>query len=336
MEGLSPEEFVILQDDMCHFVSGTDSQIKILPSTLFLTNKKILIKTPYDKVNTYFINIADIDTFVQTETNDCNVLKMIGKDPKNTLSIFFPDPDHQSTFSELLAKLLETQQIGQTQFDALALGIQRRVRECGDVNKFYTEYHTIKDNIINEPPQAVQPVSENAVKLLYHFQGASSQSIDAFNDMISRSETLFFATVIGFILVFNILFILMPFGMFVCATLFIIILNRGTKLLFSKDAKNLKQKMKELDQQLRKRFRKIIGSFERFKTAFDRRILWKNPRETLEVEIFLLSVALMFYAFDPAFVLATSMFGLGFVERWNPFGFGSLQEIIAELFNFSH
>ena len=337
MDSLSPEEFIILQDDMCHIVSETNNQIAILPSTLFLTNKKLLVKTIYDKVNTHFINIADIDSFEQTEVNDCNVLKMIGRDPKNTLGIFFTDPDHQKTFAELLSKLLETQQIGQAQFDALALGIQRRVRECGDVNKFYVEYHTIKDNIINEPPpQVVEQVNENAVKLLSHFQGVSSQTIDALNDMISRSETLFFATFVGLILIFNLLLILVPFGLFVSATVFILILNRGIKLLFSKDAKNIKQKMKELDQQLRKRFKKILGSFEVFKSSFDRRLLWKNPRQTLEVELFLFSIALMFYNFDSAFVLATSMFGLGFVERWDPFGFGSLYEILAELFTFSH
>ena len=85
----------------------------------------------------------------------------------------------------------------------------------------------------------------------------------------------------------------------------------------------------------RKAFRKIIGTFEKFRISLDKRLLWKNPKQTLEVEFFLLSVALLFLGFDPAFVLATALFGQGFVERWNPFGFGSLWEIITNLFSFN-
>ncbi|EAY21783.1 hypothetical protein TVAG_238090 [Trichomonas vaginalis G3] len=135
---------------------------------------------------------------------------------------------------------------------------------------------------------------------------------------------LFFGTFVGLILTFKLLLIIVTIRFFVSSTVFLLTINRGIKFLFSKDSKNIKQKMKELDQQLRKRFKKILGSFEEFKSSFDRELLWKNPRQTMEVELFLFSIALMFYNFDSAFVLATSILGLGFVERWDPFGFCSL------------
>jgi hypothetical protein len=333
---LSSDEFVILKDDMCHIVTGAGQQIKILPSTLYLTNKKVFVASQYEKLNKYCMELNAINTCLKAEMNDCNVLKIIGRNPLNTLSIFIPNIEHQETFAEILQKLLVTMDAGQTQFDALALGLQRRVRESGDINKFYDEYNSIKDNLIKEPPtQAAIKESEQSIKLLTHFQETPFKFIDIVDDMINRDEILFFTVFASFILISNFIFLFIPFGFFLSFSLFLILLKGGVSIIFAKDSSKLRKKKQETSQKWRIRFRKIIGSFEKFRVAFERRLLWKNPRQTLDVVMFLLSVALLFRFFDPAFVLATSMFGLGFVERWNPFGFGSLSEIITNLFTFS-
>ena len=333
---LSQDEFVILKDDMCHIVTGAGQQIKILPSTLYLTNKRVFVTTPYDKINKYFMDLDIINTCLKAETNDCNLLKIVGTNPLNTLSIYIPNQEHQDTFAEILQKLLTTMDEGQTQFDALALGLQRRVRESGDINKFYDEYNNIKDNLINEPPtQAASKESEQSIKLLTHFEETPFKFIDVIDDMINRSEVLFFAVLAGLILLANFIFLYIPIGFFLSFTIFLVLLKNGVQIIFTKDSAKLRKKTQETSQKWRMRFSKIIGSFEKFRVAFEKRLMWKNPRQTLDVVMFLLSVSLLFRFFDPAFVLATAMFGLGFVERWNPFGFGSLSEIITNLFTFS-
>ena len=331
---LLEDEFVIIKDETCHLVSGQGQSIKIVPGTLFLTNQKMFVTTPYDKINTHFMNLNDVSKCMKTETNDCDYLKIIGSNPLHTLSIYIPNPDHQNTFAEILQKLLETLVTGQTQFDALALGLQRRVREAETIEKFYETYSVIKDNLIQEPPtQAAAKANDQTIQLLTHYQPAPFQFIAVIEDVIGRSETLLFATIGGILLLFTLIFMYIPFGFFVSFTMFVVILKHGINIIFAKE--NSAAKKHNSSMKWRKAFRKIIGTFEKFRISLDKRLLWKNPKQTLEVEFFLLSVALLFLGFDPAFVLATALFGQGFVERWNPFGFGSLWEIITNLFSFN-
>ena len=329
---LLEDEFVILKDETCHIVSGAGQSIKIVPGTLYLTNQKMFVTTPYDKVNKHFMNLNDVSQCIKAETNDCDLLKIIGSNPLHTLSIYIPNPDHQDTFAQILQKLLETLGTGQTQFDALALGLQRRVKEAGTIENFYNTYNDIKDNLIQEPPtQAAAKANDQTIQLLSHFQPAPFQIIAVIEDVINRSEMLLFATIGGILLFFTLVFMYIPFGFFVSFAAFVIILKYGIDIILAKD--NYGAKKHNTSGKWRQTFRKIIGTFEKFRISFDKRLLWKNPKQTLDVEFFLLSVALIFLAFDPAFVLATALFGQGFVERWNPFGFGSLWEIITNLFS---
>ena len=304
---LGEDEFVILKDETCHIVSGAGQSIKILPATLYLTNKRMYVSTPYDKVNKYFMLLNDVSTCIKTETNDCNLLKIVGSNPLHTLSIFIPNPDHQDTFAAILTKLLETLGTGQSQFDALALGLQRRIREAGTIDNFYETYNSIKDNLIKEPPtQAAAKENDQTIQLLSHYQPAPFQFIAVIEDMIRRSEALFFAVICGIVLIFNLIFLYIPFGFFTSFTLFVAILKYGINIIFAKD--NTSNKKHNSSAKWRKTFRKIIGTFEKFRVSFDKRLLWKNPKQTLDVEFLLLSVALLFLAFNPAFVLATALF----------------------------
>ena len=332
MENLIEDEFVILKDESCQIVLPTDKNVNLRPGTLYLTNQQIFVTSIYDKVYKYYMKLNDISKCFEADANGTKYLKIVGSNPLHILSIYLPD--QQTIFAQILQKMLETLGTGHThEFDILALSLQRRVKKAGSLDNFYNTYNDIKEDLIQEPPTQAEKDNDQTIQLLSHFQPAPFQIIAVIEDLIKRSELLLFATIGGFLLFFTLVFMYIPFGFFVTFTTFVVILKYGIDIIFAKE--NTGAKKHNTSGKWRKTFRKIIGTFEKFRISFDKRLLWKNPKQTLDVEVFLLSVALIFLGFDPAFVLATALFGQGFVERWNPFGFGSLWEIITNLFSFN-
>ena len=129
----------------------------------------------------------------------------------------------------------------------------------------------------------------------------------------------------------SILFRILPFGVWFFGLVFALVARYGVRVLFSYE--EVDAKAREIDSKLRNQFRHLLDAYEECKTTFHNRFLWTCPRQTLEVVMFVLACGLLFSCLDPATILAFSMIGLAVVERWNPFGFGSLTDMVTTLFD---
>lgn len=327
---LASDEFVILKDTACHLLIGSELQINLYPSVLYLTNRQIYVKPLIPNIDVASIDISGISLYEEKEMNDCLGLAITGKE-NQLIRIFIPDNQQQKGFTKLLDKLMTESQKSQNQCDSLALSVQRRVIESKSLSEFYQCLEENLDNLVEEPPQ--MDSQDPAVEILCTLSPAPLRFVDVFNNLISINETFFFTIMVTIIAFFSVVFAVIPFGVFLCGSAFVLITQYGFQLIFSKTPKKLKHL--GFDTKFVRQFQGFIDSYEKFYGYFCKRILWGNPRYTLETVMFLLSTALLFAFYDPAFVLTISMFGLGLVERWNPFGFGSLPEIFSSLCQFS-
>ncbi|KAK8860404.1 hypothetical protein M9Y10_012069 [Tritrichomonas musculus] len=325
-ELLASDEFVIMVDPSSHLVQGKGTQFSLTPSKLFLTNRHIFISPSVKNVDLEEIQLSDIKETKIQEINDCTVLTLLANDEIN---VFIPDPDQEHAFMEILNKLVSALENGQIDCDSLALSLQRRYIESETIASFYQTVSANKDNLVEQPMADTTP--ENLI--LNHYTPAPIRFIDVVVSLINMGDFFVFAILSTIVLFFSILFHFIPIGVLVCGLTAFIISRYGFQVIFSKKKHitNIKLPNSSNNPQIRS----YIKSYETFSESFKKRILWRNPRSTLETVMFLISSATMFAFFDPAFVLMISMFGLSFVERWNPFGFGSPQEIISNLFTLS-
>lgn len=324
-ELLASDEFVIMLDSSIHLVQGKGTQFSLTPSKLFLTNRHIFISPTVQNVDLVEIQLSDIKEMKIQEINDCSVLTMQASDEIN---IFIPDPDQQRAFQEIVNKLTAALEKGQIDCDSLALSLQRRYIESETVASFYETVSANKDNLVEQPLNESNP--ENII--LTHYTPAPIRFIDVIVSLINMGDSFVFAIFATIILFLSILFHFIPIGVLICGLTAFIISRYGFQVIFSK-----KKPITNIfpNSSNNPQIRSYIKSYDTFTESFKKRILWRNPRSTLETVMFLISSATMFAFFDPAFVLMISMFGLSFVERWNPFGFGSPQEIISNLFTLS-
>ena len=138
---------------------------------------------------------------------------------------------------------------------------------------------------------------------------------------------LFFAVLITFLGIMNILVYFFGFGFLfafvpLTAIIVIAILQRigrwkSVPLPDYTDAPgNIKNFMQKIDE-----FRHIVKV----------RFVWGEPQITLQTCEFLLVMCLVFYFLDPFIILAISLIGLSFFERWDPFKLGSLSKLLSQL-----
>ena len=64
----------------------------------------------------------------------------------------------------------------------------------------------------------------------------------------------------------------------------------------------------------------------------DMRLRWGNPRATADICLYFLTAMFLFMNLDPALILTLTLFTFGFLEGWNPFGFGTLSDMLRNLF----
>jgi hypothetical protein len=325
MESLSlePDEFLIIKDDSCQLTHVYQDQTYFHPALLYLTNRRVYIAPSVPNVESVLVSLDSIQSVAFGHFNDVLGLKIVGS---STLSIFLPDPDHQESFSGLISKLAAAAKSGQIDCDSLSLSLQRRFIQSQSISEFYQLIRGNEDHLVDSPPIDA-PQHEG---LRSSTEALPVRLIDFLNDLICADEYLtigFFFTIFSLL---SILFYFIPFGVFSCGTIFLLMLRQGFNMIFSKRPRMTRQTL-DVASANSSPYRK---SLDQFLESFSKRIMWRNPRQTLETVMFLVSTATMFFFCDPAFVLLISLVGLSFVERWNPVGFGSISEIFANLFTF--
>lgn len=323
---LTSDEFVIIRDDSCHLIhKGETEQIVLTPATLFLTNRKVYVEPTVQPVPPASLALEQIDDIEETETNSCLCLRM-----NNTLTIFVPEHEHQISFGELVTKLAAAAKREQIECDSLSLSLQRRFIEAKTLSRFYALYKANKDNLVDEPPIDAEM---DTLEMLQQINAAPVRVVDVLTDFIGLGEFVPFALFVTFVGILAVVFVYIPLGVFVCGLAFLAIMKHGFNLIFSKTPR--KDEFYKFAPQISRDFKAYIKSYELFTNAFRKRFMWRNPRQTLETAMFLVSTAAMFAFCDPAFVLLIALVGLSYVERWNPFGFGSISEIFTALFQFN-
>ena len=328
---LASDEFIILQDDTCHLVLGSGLQISFAPSLLYLTNRQIYVRTSIGKPEIGCIFLNDITNFEQKDVNGTNVLVITGKTSSQILRIsFISIDDHQLIFADILSKLLASTEQSPAVCDALSLSLQRKVKEAPSLQEFYASFLSIKDTL-TETPTASTP-QNTTIEILTNMTPTSLKLIDVVDDTITRSEILFFACLSTITAILSILFHFIPFGVCITVLLFVLVSNHGLRLLFGQTTHVMKVQIS--DPKFEKQFHHLIASYDKFWTAFEKRFLWKNRRQTMETAAFLLSASLLFLYFDPAFILTLSLIGLALIERWDPLHIGCLSDIGSKLFQF--
>lgn len=323
---LASDEFVISVDTSSHLIQGKGNQFSLTPAHLFLTNRHIFVSPTVQNIDLVTIQLAEITNMNIHEMNDCLLLTIQADDEIN---IFIPDPEQQHAFMEIVTKLVAALSNGQIDCDSLALSLQRRFIESESTTAFYQTVSANKDNLVEQPP--VDQL-DSPYEMLNHINPTPIRLLDVVVNLLNLGDFFVFSIFTTIVLLLSVLFYFVPFGVVVCGVTSSVITRKGFQMIFSKRPRNKKNKHHTTKNP---QLQSYIKSYETFTEAFKKRILWRNPRATLETVIFLLSTATMFVFYDPAFVLMISMFGLSFVERWNPFGFGSLQEIISNLFTLS-
>lgn len=322
------DEFVILIDPLTHLVTGSGLQISLEPAELYLTNREVYVKPIYNNFEHVSISLFNITTFEQKEINDCQVLCINGLNDA-LIQIFIPDLAQMLSFAEILTKLLAASESGQNECDSLSLKIQRYVKQSGTLKHFYLLYQSNK-NLFDESA-STNPYIETPIAYISRLNPAQIY-IDSFINLAELSQLSVFALFLLIIGILSIIFSYIDFGVCLCGIGFVCITKYGLDLAFSK--------VPDIDPPTfnptyYKKFPKFFYAYETFVESARRRILWTSPKQTLDTVLFLLASGLMFTCNDPALLLAFSMFGLGFVERWNPWGFGSLMEILKTLFQFN-
>ena len=322
---LMSDEFVIIRDESCHLIHGSGQQIALTPATLYLTNRKVYVEPQVPNVPPASLALEQIETTEETETNDCLCLWI-----NKSLTIFVPEHEHQVSFGELVMKLSAAAKREQIECDSMSLSLQRRFIEAKTLSRFYAQYKANKDNLVDEPPIEAEM---DTLEMLQQINAAPVRVVDVLTDFIGLGEFVPFALFITFIGVLAIVFVYVPLGVFVCGLAFLAIMKHGFSLIFSKTPR--KDEFYKFAPRISRDFKAYIQSYEIFTNAFRKRFMWRNPRQTLETAMFLVSTAAMFAFCDPAFVLLIALIGLSYVERWNPFGFGSISEILTALFQFN-
>jgi hypothetical protein len=320
---LNSDEFIIIKDDSCQLIHGSPPKVSLSPSSLYLTNRRVYIEPRFQGKARAQVALASISSTEETIQNDILVLKLKGQP---LVSVFIPDNENQHSFGELILKLAAAAKNSETDCDALSLSLQRRFIECQQsLREFYRLFHANKNHLVNGPPTDVpHPGSFQ--------EGGAMQAVEFLCDMITFSEYFPLGLIVTLVCILSLVFYFIPFGVVFCGAIFMAMMKIGFSLIFSKTPWRNEDGMA-----MKGAVTCETGSirvYETFRDAFRKRFLWRNPRHTLETAVFLLSTAAMFAFCDPAFVLGISLVGLAFIERWNPFGYGSISEIFSALFSF--
>lgn len=310
---LESDEFVVLHYGRCDAISGDGSDAALTPLILSLTNRRIIMQPLIGAAHSA-MPLRDIESLSLREHSGQPIISVIcARNPPLRLLI----PDCIPGFAKVASQLCRAAARGSAARDAAALRLRERAERCGSAAAFLRSECGGSDVIRAED--------------LYRRRRARRLSpVEIANDLIERGEALLFALSAAAVCALSILFACIPFGVCVCGAAFVFVAQYGLRLLFSEGDDD-----DECSGAGAVQVEVELPGLEGRRGVLEDRFLWRNPRHTLEVFLFLFSTALIFMCYSPALILAAALVVFAYIERWNPFGFGSLSDIITNLFDFS-
>ncbi|KAH0789358.1 hypothetical protein GPJ56_006721 [Histomonas meleagridis] len=327
---LLADEFIILSDNTCHLIQEVVNQAIYTPSVLYLTNRRIYLEPSIEGVDNVSIYINEIIELKQSDIYDCNAIEI---ETNVKTSIMISDPDKSKPFIDLVSLLTDAMKQGQVECDTLSLALQRKVLESNSLNEFFKSFNKSNVGLTKTEPRPV-PLETSIIDSIGQISPFFVLLIKIAEELISIDESLAFSITFPVVLLFSVIFRFFNFGVWICGAIFLILAIHGLYKIFAKTPKK-KEIMRSFENTNNEISSKdFISSFRKFIASFHKRVLWENPRQTLEVVMFLLSAGLLFASWSPLLVLGTTIVGLAYLERWNPFGFGSLSDILSNFFKF--
>ena len=318
-------EFLILEDGQCHMIAQTDNQLQFTPSTLSLTNFHIFVNPQYDNEILRKIALSDIIKFDKKDVDETPVLDIISEDSAQSIRLFIPEEKHRTAFITIFNKLCAANEIGQEKCNECELKFRRKLQSAGTLNEFYEEINSGVD----EESSSEKTELENELQIRQFSSYFEKLFIfcDYFADIIETSPLFFFipiliiAGVLTIILKYVNLGVFLPSVMLISIIFIAILINIGKikeegDLDFTNSAPNI---------------REFMTPIHSFKQEMKSRFSWLTPEVTLQTCEFLLILIIMFGCLDTFFILIASLIGLAFVERWDPFRFGSLSTFLSHL-----
>lgn len=322
---LQKGEFLIFEDKGCHMVGQSSASLQYTPSTLILTNFQIKLNPQFNVETPRKIALKNITTFEQKVVEDSTILQILSKDSTQSILLFIPDENHRTSFVKMFQKLLAANNLGQDKSNELAVKYSMQYRNSKDLNHFY---ENIKNAGDDESPidQILKPSEFSYHQLLSSFNVLFT-ICNYISDIQDTSPMLFFAVLIIFLSIVSIIVHFFNFGIVfafvpLSAIIAVGILQRldrwktDPKPDYTDSPNNIKQFMIKIDD---------------FRHDFTNRLTWGDAQSTLQTCEFLIAVCFVFYFLDPLVVLAISLVGLSFFERWDPFKLGSLSKLLSKL-----
>jgi hypothetical protein len=305
------DEFLIYQDNTCHLGTEGDGQMTLSPATFLLTNRHAIIFTQAPRPESVTALVSDITSVYEETLYDCHVLTILCAGP-HPLHVFMPIESSQSAFCRMLTNLVSAFKEDRNSGDSLALSFRALFLRTLDLPEFYRQVE-----------HAGQVRSDS---FLHEFFTPPLARLIA--SIIETSELLLLCIVLFFAIVLTMFFYFVPFAIFLFGGVVAFMVFVGVRLAFHRDV----PVEGRFDARLTRRFQGVIEVYEEFRAHVGDRFLWENPRATLEILMFLSASGLLFTSFDAATIFSLSLLGIAVVERWNPLGFGSPLDLLAELF----
>jgi hypothetical protein len=317
LRSLAMDEFVVLQDNMCHLGTEADRQMTLTPAMLVLTNRHAVISAQSPQSERAFIRLSDITSLYEETLYDCHVLtiKLTGL---QSVHVFMPIESTQTCFFRLVSNLITAFSQDQYAGDSVALSYRSIFLQSRTLPEFYQLAFENSDRILTDPIP------------LHEFFTPQVTSFIA--NLFETSALLFLCIVIFLACLLTFILWIIPFGVLFFGGIAIFIILVGIQLALERDTIDASEK--RLDVKLARRFRHVLPVYEEFRSTFSDRFLWENPRSTLETLMFVLASGLLFSSFSSATIVTLSLLGIAIVERWNPFGFGSPLDLLLGLFQF--
>lgn len=323
---LEEKEFVVLSDKSCHIASSSGKQISIIPSTVIITNRRVIIRPMHGVPEEDIRRLSDITEVEKGIASDCSIIQ-IRSPQQDEVWIHIPTEKHLVSMTKLLDMLIAATSRSQRELDTTASALVREIDALG-LGAFYERFDSIKESIETDP--LIQ--SSQIQYFLSTINPKASTFFKIHGDIVLRSETLWFAIAIMVIILLGLIFKLCPFGCVVSLGIFSLIAQKGVKICIPRNRSEEKKddrRMSAMNAAFRRRFPVFYAELDRFKDAFHQCISWESPRRTFEILLFLFATTLAFTFLSPALLLFLSTVAFFVIERFNPFGYGSISDIVS-------
>ena len=306
---LNSGEFIVLRFS-CHLILKDIFQEIFVPSLLFVTNKRIFIESTIDSKQTYSIPYQEIVEMEQAKSFDRYSFVIRALIDVSVMVDF----EYVQRFISIIKTLRESSIRSHSECDYYSNLLKGKFDKVGNIQRFFVSMekskYFINDNLVLE-----FPLSYGVIR-----------NFDILREIIEADEFIIFSIIFLIATLLNLSFNFANFGILMCGSGFILLTANGFHMIFTKTPKiKSEPSFENKDEQ---------NEIKYYFDNFQKRIFWKTPKKTLDVVFFLFTATLLFIFCDPLIVLGISLIAMSFVERWDPFGFGSFSEIISDFFSF--